>query len=70
MEQPKENWKMITLLIGAAIGLVSGLIAAYVIIQRAEEEEQHPRMSAGDGVKVGIGVLGVLRTIADLAVKR
>ena len=70
MEQPKDNWKTITFVIGAGVGLVCGLIAAYVIIQRAEEEESHPRLSAGDGVKVGIGVLGVLRTISELAVKR
>jgi hypothetical protein len=70
MEQPKENWKTITFVVGAVVGLVCGLIAAYVIIQRAEEEESHPRLSAGDGVKVGIGVLGVLRTISELAVKR
>jgi hypothetical protein len=70
MEQSKENWKTITMVVGAIAGLISGLIAAYIIIQRAEEEESHPRMSAGDGVKVGIGVLGVLRTVADLAVKR
>jgi hypothetical protein len=69
MEQPKENWKMITLVVGAVIGLISGLVAAYIIIQRAEEEESHPRLTAGDGVKMGIGLLGVVRTIADLAVK-
>jgi H+/Cl- antiporter ClcA len=70
MEQPKENWKMTTMLIGAVIGLICGLIGAYIIIQRAEEEESHPRLTAGDGVKMGIGVLGVLRTVADLTVKR
>lgn len=70
MEQPKENWKAITFLIGAVVGLVCGLAAAYMIIQRAEEEEKHPRLTAGDGVKVGIGVLGVVRMIAELAVKR
>jgi hypothetical protein len=70
MEKPEENWKTMTFVIGAVVGLVCGLITAYVIIQRAEEEESHPRLSAGDGVKVGIGVLGVLRTIAELTVKK
>ncbi len=70
MEQPKENWRAITLAIGAAVGLISGLVAAYIIIQRAEEEESHPRLSAGEGVRVGLSVLGVLRGLADLAVKR
>lgn len=71
MEQPKEkNWKMITMVIGAVVGLICGLIGAYIIIQRAEEEELHPRLTAGEGVKLGLGVLGVLRTVADLTVKR
>ena len=70
MEQSQDNWKTQTFVIGAVVGLVSGLIAAYIIIQRAEEEHSHPRLTAGDGVKMGIGLLGVLRTIADLTVKR
>jgi hypothetical protein len=71
MEQPKEkNWKMITMVVGAIVGLAFGLIGAYIIIQRAEEEEVHPRLTAGEGVKLGLGVLGVLRTVADLTVKR
>jgi hypothetical protein len=70
MEQPKENWKMITLIIGAVAGVISGLIAAYIFIQRAEEEQSHPRLSAGEGVKVGLGVLGVLRSVAELAAKK
>ena len=70
MEQPKENWKMTTLIIGAVVGLISGLVAAYILVQRAEEEQSRPRLSAGEGVKVGLGVLGVLRSIADLATKR
>ena len=39
MEEPKENWKMTTLIIGAVVGLISGLIAAYILVQRAEEED-------------------------------
>jgi hypothetical protein len=70
MEQPKDNWKARTLIIGAVVGLISGIIAAYILVQRAEEEESRPRISAGEGVKVGLGVLGVLRTLADLAAKR
>jgi hypothetical protein len=70
MEQPKENWKTITLIIGAVAGVISGLIAAYMFIQRAEEEQSRPRLSAGEGVKVGLGVLGVLRSVAELASKK
>ncbi len=70
MEQPKENWRTITLVIGGVVGLISGIVAAFIIIQRAEEEETRPRLSAGEGVRVGLSVLGVLRGLADLATKR
>jgi hypothetical protein len=61
-----ENWKMKTLLIGAAVGITTGLIGAYILIQAAEKAETRPQVSAGDGVKVGLGVMAVLRLLADL----
>ena len=69
MEQPEDNWKVTTLIIGGVIGLISGIVAAYILIQRAEDEESRPRISAGEGVKVGLGVLGLLRQVADLATR-
>ena len=69
MNKP-EAWKTKTLLIGAGIGLVVGILAALIFIQRAETNEAHPKLAARDGVMVGIGVLGVLRSIADLGAKK
>jgi len=66
----KENWKSKTLIIGGLIGLIAGIIAAYMFIQRAEAEEGRPKITAGEGVKVGLGVLTVLRMISDLATKK
>jgi len=59
------NWKTKTLLIGTTIGAAAGLMAAFIILQRAEKNETTPKLTAGDGVKVGLGVLGVLRMLAD-----
>ena len=61
-----DNWKMKTLIIGGVAGLLTGLLAAYLLIQRAEQEEEKPKLSAGDGVKVGLGVLGLLKLIVDM----
>jgi hypothetical protein len=66
----KENWKAKTLLIGGVVGVIAGLVAAYILIQRAEAEESRPKLTAGEGVKVGLGVLTVLRLISDLATKK
>ena len=69
MEQ-LEDWKVKTLVIGGVVGLFTGLLAAYLLIQRAEQESGQPRLTAGEGVKVGVGVLGVLKTISDMGTRR
>jgi hypothetical protein len=60
------NWRNKTIAIGAIAGLLLGVAAAYIVIQRAERENMLPQITAGDGVKVGLGLLGVLRLIADI----
>jgi hypothetical protein len=58
------------IIIGALIGAVVGVLAAVVMVQRAEEAHQTPKLTAGDGVKVGLGVLGVLKLISDIGTKK
>jgi hypothetical protein len=69
MEQT-DNWKVKTFIIGGLIGAISGLLAAYVLINRAENEQTRPQLTAGDGVKVGIGLLGLLRLISDSSIRK
>jgi hypothetical protein len=64
--EPKSNWKTTTWIIGALIGLACGLFAAYTLIKRAEVEENRPKITPGDGVKVGLGLLSVLKVVSDL----
>jgi hypothetical protein len=65
----KNNWKSRTLLLGTIIGALTGLGAAYMLVRRVDDTEQHPRLTAGDGVKLGAGIIGFLRLVADLAKK-
>ncbi len=53
------------LLFGGVLGALIGVAAAYIYLQRAQEKEEL-RLSAGEGVKLGMMVLGLLRSIAKL----
>ena len=55
-----------TLFFGALIGAVTGLIAAMLINRRAERDEKSTAITAGDGVKIGALVFGLLRAIASI----
>ena len=55
-----------TLLFGALIGAVTGLVAAMLLNRRAESDEAGTAITAGDGMKLGVMVFGLLRAIASL----
>ena len=61
-----ESWKSRTIVIGIVLGALAGMGAAYLLVQRAEREGRNPEMTPGEGVKLGLLVLGVLRQIAQL----
>jgi hypothetical protein len=54
------------LLAGTVIGAITGLIAAMILSRRAEQNERTTAITAGDGVKIGAMVFGLLRAIASL----
>jgi high-affinity Fe2+/Pb2+ permease len=60
-----DNWKPKVLIIGGVIGAAVGITAAYLLTQRGGEEGP-PEISAGEGVKLGVLVFGLLRSIANL----
>lgn len=60
------NWRTKTLVLGGIIGAAVGLGAAYLLIQRAEKEQGKLEMSAGEGIKLGLLVLGLLHQVAQL----
>ncbi|MDD5369921.1 MAG: hypothetical protein PHQ40_12610 [Anaerolineaceae bacterium] len=60
-----QNWKVKTLIIGGIVGTLIGLGAAYMIIKRAELEGDAPQLTTGEGVKLGLGVLGLLRLLSE-----
>lgn len=61
-----DNSKPKVLIIGAVLGALVGLGAAFLLTQNAEKEGKSPQISTGDGVKLGVLVMGLLRTVATL----
>ena len=60
-----ENWQPRVLAIGAVVGALVGVGAAFLLI-RANEEEGPPQISAGEGIKLSVLVLGLLRSVYSL----
>jgi len=54
------------LLFGALIGAATGLIAAMILQRRAERTGTDISLSAGEGVQLGVMIMGLLRAIAAL----
>lgn len=59
-----------TLLLGALLGAATGLVAAMLLNRRAQEEGTELALTAGDGMKLGVMVIGLLRAIASLGEER
>ena len=59
-----DNWKPKVLIIGGVIGAAVGVAAAYLLVQRTKEVP--PKITAGEGVKLGVIVFGLLRSVANL----
>jgi len=62
------NYRTRTLLIGSLIGALIGALAGYLyfnsnVKMNEAGEEQLPVPSAGDALKLGLSLLGVLRLI-------
>jgi nitrate reductase gamma subunit len=62
----EENWKMKTLLVGVVLGAATGLGAAYLLTRRAEERGERLTISSKEGLKLGVLIAGVLRSIITL----
>ena len=55
-----------TLIFGALVGAITGLIAAMLLNRRADKSETGTALTAGEGMKLGVLVFGLLRAIASL----
>ena len=54
------------MLLGGVLGALTGVVAAYLLIRRSEDGEQPPKIGAGEGVRLGLLLLGLLRQVTEL----
>lgn len=54
------------LLIGTLIGAATGLVAAMMLQRRAERTGTEISLSAGEGIQLGVMIMGLLRAVAAL----
>jgi hypothetical protein len=54
------------LLFGALIGAVTGLAAALILQRRAEKTGNEITLSTGEGIQLGVMIMGLLRAISSL----
>jgi hypothetical protein len=52
---------------GAIIGALVGLAGAFLLVKNAERKGTELHVSTGEGVKLSLIVMGLLRQVADLA---
>jgi hypothetical protein len=54
------------LLFGALIGAATGLVAALMLQRRAEKAGTEITLSTGEGIQLGVMIMGLLRAISAL----
>jgi uncharacterized protein involved in exopolysaccharide biosynthesis len=63
---PDVSWKVKTLLVGGVLGALVGVGAAFLMTKRAEQKGEKLSMTTGQGVKLGMLLAGLLRSILTL----
>ncbi|HLE16242.1 MAG TPA: hypothetical protein VI776_15955 [Anaerolineales bacterium] len=58
------------LVVGGVLGAAVGVAAAYMLIQSMERNNRELSISAGEGLRLGLIVMALLRQIADLPESR
>ncbi len=60
------SWEIPVLAIGAVLGALTGLGAAYLLVQRSKKRGETPNLSAIEGIKLGLLIFGLLRQVSLL----
>ena len=68
-DEELKSWRTKVLIAGGTIGALAGLGAAYLYSQKADDVYHKPKFTTGDGVRLGLLLLGLLRSVTELGDK-
>ena len=60
------TWKRNALIIGAVLGAITGAGTAYMLTQRATNDGTPPTFTSGEGLKLSLLLLGLVRQVVQL----
>jgi ABC-type Mn2+/Zn2+ transport system permease subunit len=66
METRPGNWKARAIVVGALVGALTGAAAAVILVRRSEKHGESISVSSGEGLRLGLLLMGLLREVAAL----
>ena len=67
VEETKVSEQTRILVGGAILGALVGLAGAFLLVKNVERKGTELQVSTGEGVKLSLIIMGLLRQVADLA---
>lgn len=67
--EEKGNSKTLVYLLGGIVGLLTGLTAAFLYLRAREQSGETPKLSSGQGVKLGLGIVSLLKQVSEIHLK-
>ena len=64
--EPKISYETRVLAVGSLIGALVGLAGAFLLIKNTERKGTELEVSAGEGVKLSLIIMALLRQVAEL----
>jgi hypothetical protein len=62
----ENSWKSRTLFMGGLLGALTGVGVAFLLVRRAESRASQLEIGPGEGIRLGLLLLGLLRQVSEL----